>query len=108
MKVQNDSDAILRLKGLLARLEETDRSSKTEGKEGVKGAKESQAVARPQDEIQLSQRAREMERLRDEVANSPEVRQALVDQLREEISSGNYRIDGTKIADAILKENLPH
>jgi flagellar biosynthesis anti-sigma factor FlgM len=99
MKINNDPMA--RLKEVLGRLEEPERT-----KDGAK-ARGGTAAGSKQDEVQLSPQAHEMQRLRDEVMASPELRQALVDQVREEIASGRYRADGTRIADAILNEELP-
>jgi flagellar biosynthesis anti-sigma factor FlgM len=43
--------------------------------------------------------------LTSQALNSPEVRQDKVDALRQSVSSGNYQIDATKIAGAIIDGN---
>ncbi len=98
MKI-NNSDAVNRLKGMLDRIEDGERTSRADAHPG-----RTAGVGRA-DQVQVSARALEIQQLREAVIASPEVRQELVDKLREEIASGRYRIDGTRIADEILKEN---
>ena len=101
MKVEA-TDPLGRLKGLLDRIQQQDQAStsresgKTASTEGAAGSK---------DQMVVSSRAQELAALREAVESSPEVRQELVQQLRDEISSGRYRIDGTRIADAMLRES---
>ena len=99
MKIQNNSDPAARLRSVLDRLDSTERSSRTR-------QDSSTAVSGGQDQIQLSSRAREMQSVRDAIANSPDVRQSVVDKLRDEIGSGRYRIDGTRVADGMLQEEV--
>lgn len=56
------------------------------------------------DPITISPRAREVQRVREKIETSPDVRQALVDEVKQEIASGRYRFDGTRIANALLDE----
>ena len=96
MRVQG-SDPLLRLKSLLNRMDEGDKPERADDR-----APASSAVRA--DEVRLSSRAHEIRALKDRIDASPEIRQEIVTQLREEISSGRYRIDGTRIADAMLAE----
>jgi flagellar biosynthesis anti-sigma factor FlgM len=43
--------------------------------------------------------------LTNQALNSPEVRQGTVDALRQSVSSGQYQLDATKIAAAIISGN---
>jgi flagellar biosynthesis anti-sigma factor FlgM len=43
--------------------------------------------------------------LTSQALNSPEIRQGTVDALRESVSSGQYQLDATKIAAAIISGN---
>jgi flagellar biosynthesis anti-sigma factor FlgM len=43
--------------------------------------------------------------LTSQALNSPEVRQGTVDALREQVSSGQYQLDATKIASGIIDGN---
>ncbi len=99
MKV-NGSDPLSRLREMLGKIEETERSSRAKSSE--RSGQSSDVTST--DSVEVSPRAVEMRRLREEIETSPEVRQELVDQLKDEISSGRYRIDGTKIADSMLSE----
>ena len=58
-------------------------------------------------QVWLAAHAVELTRLQAEIAGMPEVRGALVDRLRDEITDGRYRPDGPQIADALMKEQLP-
>ncbi len=101
MKI-NESDPVSRLQRLLSRLEEPERPGPA--KESPRTGQTTRPV-QGHDEIRVSLTAQELQKMRDEVAASPEQRQQLVDRLREEIASGRYRIDGTLIADKILGES---
>lgn len=103
MKVDG-SDPLGRLKGLLDRIQKQDQV--TQGQEAQKGAS-AEGAAGTKDRLVVSSRAQELAALRDAVEASPDVRRELVEQLREEISSGRYRVDGTRIADALLRETDP-
>jgi flagellar biosynthesis anti-sigma factor FlgM len=43
--------------------------------------------------------------LTSQALNSPEVRQGTVDALRQAVNSGQYQLDATKIAGAIINGN---
>lgn len=105
MKIQSN-DPVSRLKEMLNRLEEPERASQGRSSSTDAGNKTGGTSA-TQDEVQLSARAREIQKLHDEVAASPDLRESIVSKLRTEIASGQYRIDGTRIADGLLKEDLP-
>ncbi|RMG47391.1 MAG: flagellar biosynthesis anti-sigma factor FlgM [Acidobacteria bacterium] len=93
------SDPLHRLRDLLDRLE----GGRTAGRAGP-GSSEGPAESGGADSVQLSERARELQRLRAALMETPDIRQELVDRLRDEIASGRYRIDGTRIADELLRE----
>ncbi len=97
-------DPFDRLKEALSRLEEKDRTERPAGRDRD-GAVGATGRAGETDQVQLSERAREMRRLRDELEKNPEIREQLVAKLREEIASGRYGIDGRRIADGILAED---
>jgi len=59
------------------------------------------------DSVTMSSRAQELAALREAIDSSPEVRREMVEKLREEISSGLYKVDGTRIAEALLDEFKP-
>ena len=96
-------DPFDRLKEALARLEEKDRTERAAGREEDRGTAAT-GRAGEEDRVQLSDRARELRRLREVLDESPEIREELVARLREEIASGRYGIDGRRIAEGILAE----
>ncbi len=96
-------DPFDRLKEALSRLEEKDRAERTRGRNGDEPVAPGGRTG-DTDQVQLSERARELRRLRDALDRSPEIREELVARLREEIASGRYGIDGRRIADGILAE----
>lgn len=102
MKVTG-SDPLSRLRDMMDRLDETDRASRTQSGDR-KGEERTEAASGSGDTVQFSERAQEIRKLRDAIDTSPDLRQELVEQLRGEIASGQYRIDGTKIAGGILSE----
>lgn len=97
----DESDAVSRLRGMLDRLEDGERQGRADG-----AARPTEPAGGRADMVEVSARAQEIRQLRDAIAASPELRQQLVDSLREEIASGRYRIDGSRIADALLSETL--
>ena len=99
MKVDG-SDPLARLRGLLDRIQQQDQVVPSrESDHGADGAKVSS-----KDTVTVSSRAQELAALREAVESNPEVRRELVDRLREEISSGRYRVDGSRVADGLLEE----
>ena len=101
MKVSG-SDPLSRLRDLLRKIDEPERSGKAEEAESTSGERAPEVAGG--DSFQLSGRALEMQRLRQSLEASPDVRQELVQRLRDEIASGNYRIDGSRIVDGLLEE----
>ncbi|MGB8011397.1 MAG: flagellar biosynthesis anti-sigma factor FlgM [Terriglobales bacterium] len=57
----------------------------------------SDQAALPEDQVTISS-------LATQALNQPEVRQGLVDSLRQSITSGQYNLDPSAIADAILNK----
>ncbi len=102
MKVTG-SDPLSRLRDMMDKLDETDRASRTQSGDRKDGER-AEATPGSGDTVQFSERAQEIRRLRDAIDTSPDLRQELVERLRGEIASGQYRIDGTKIAGGILSE----
>lgn len=97
MKI-NPNDPAYRLKKALDRIESGHRAPQNEKPGNLT------SPSAGTDRLALSANAQELQKLRDEIDSSPDVRQALVDRVKEEIASGRYNIDGVKIADALLKE----
>lgn len=72
-----------------------------------KGAR--QAAASPaagKDEVQISARAKELQRIQSLVNEPDEARAQRVEHIRQSVDSGTYDVSGRKIGDAILKQVL--
>jgi len=59
-----------------------------------------------EDNVDLSQAARELQNTQKLMESIPDVRQDKVDRLKNQIESGTYRVDAGKIADKMVKESL--
>lgn len=104
MKIHNENP-VNRLQGLLDRLDEAERGERT-GRTGETGGSRGagETTGPGGDGFEVSNRAREIAGLRGAIEGLPDVRERLVERLREEIASGLYRADGRRIADAMLDE----
>lgn len=60
----------------------------------------------PEEKVTLSERAREIQQVRQAVEALPDVREEKVDELKERIASGEYRVDGEKVAEKMIGESL--
>lgn len=66
-------------------------------------AREADKAGEP-DKVSLSPRSRELLALRKQLEESPEVREALVADLRRQVQEGTYRPDARQIATKMLDE----
>jgi flagellar biosynthesis anti-sigma factor FlgM len=104
MKIHSENP-VSALHGLFDRLDRAERAVRTGRTTGPASAcGTGQATGPIGDGLEVSARAREIARLRGAIEGLPEVRQWLVDRLREEIAGGLYHADGRRIADAMLDE----
>ena len=58
------------------------------------------------DNIQLSQRARLMQKASKVIADTPDVRQDMVDPLKEAVDQGSYPVDPQKVANSMIANML--
>jgi len=58
------------------------------------------------DRVQISERAKELQRLRAAAEQPNAERDARVEQIRQSVEGGTYRVDGQKVADAIIRHVL--
>ena len=59
-----------------------------------------------QDRIQISEHAKELQRLKALTERPDPVREAKVEQISRSVAAGTYAVDGTKVADAMIKQVL--
>lgn len=87
------------LRSYAQRAERLAQPTRPEGPEWVEGAR-----GRGTDEVVLSQEAQEVQRALSVLKETPEVRQELVAELRQQIQDGTYEIDIEGIAELLLSD----
>jgi negative regulator of flagellin synthesis FlgM len=70
-----------------------------EGREGAASAKNSA----PADRVEISGRSKEIADIMSAVEELPEVRESKVQEIRERVDSGAYKVDPDRIAEKILR-----
>jgi flagellar biosynthesis anti-sigma factor FlgM len=58
------------------------------------------------DTVQLSDRAREIQQAAQALKNTPDVREAKVEQTRLEVDKGTYKVVGAQVATDMLRESF--
>ncbi len=96
MEISNNGRAADLAKILLG-VQETDR---TQNKKSVSQTTQSQ------DRVQISERAKELQRLRAAAEEPDQAREARVGQIQQSVEGGTYNVDGKKVADAIIRNVL--
>ena len=62
--------------------------------------------AASQDRVQISEQAKELQRLRTAAEQPSGERAAKVEHIRQSVEGGTYRVDGKQVADAIMRNVL--
>ena len=83
------------------KVEETGSGRKVSGSAGAAEAPQSRAST--SDTVELTSSAQLLERLEKSLAALPEIDNARVDEIRSAIERGDYEIDASAIADAMLR-----
>src|SRR5512145_3114627 len=78
--------------------------SRTKSPEGVDNTSE---VAASEDKVELSPKAREIQRAREVAQSAPEVREDKVEAARRALQSGNLNLRGQDLAKKILEDTRP-
>lgn len=96
MEISNNGRAADLAKILLG-VQETDRTH----------SKKNASQSTPsQDRVQISERAKELQRLRTAAEQPDHERDARVGQIQQSVEGGAYNVDGKKVADAIIRNVL--
>ena len=82
---------------LLLGVQETERPS---------GPTATQKPSEHQDRVQISEHAKELQRLKSLTGQPDAARDARVEKIRQSVEGGTYSVDGTKVADAIIRQVL--
>ncbi len=62
--------------------------------------------AAPEEKVNLSAKARDIQQLRDAVNQLPDVREDKVRELKEQVDKGTYAVNGQNIAEKMVSESL--
>ncbi len=60
----------------------------------------------PEEKVNLSTKARDIQQLRDAINQLPDVREEKVRELKEQVEKGVYDVNGQKIAEKMVAESL--
>ena len=71
---------------------------------GLSGATSNQASL--EDNVVLSPKALEIQKAKKLISSVPDIRHQKVAQIKKQIESGTYQVNGTKIADSMIRESL--
>jgi negative regulator of flagellin synthesis FlgM len=62
--------------------------------------------AEPQDRVQISEHAKELQRIKSLADQPDQIREARVEHIRHSVEAGTYAVDGKKVADAMIRQVL--
>lgn len=96
MEISNNGRAADLAKILLG-VQETDRTH---------NKKTASQQTQSQDRVQISERAKELQRLRASAEQPDKERDARVGQIQQSVEGGTYNVDGKKVADAMIRHVL--
>ena len=60
----------------------------------------------PDEKVNLSTKARDIQQLKDAVSQLPDVREDKVNELKGQVEAGTYTVNGQKIAEKMVSESL--
>ncbi|MBN1828884.1 MAG: flagellar biosynthesis anti-sigma factor FlgM [Deltaproteobacteria bacterium] len=63
-------------------------------------------VLNPEEKVSLSAKAKEIQSLKKAIESLPDVREEKVQELKEQIEQGSYRVNGEKVAESMLRESI--
>ena len=78
-----------------------------QGSEGVnQSLRQEQERAAPTESVNLSHTARDIQKIREIIEATPEIRTEKVGQLKREIEAGTYNVNADTVAEKMLRESL--
>ncbi|GEM_PF-2757173 len=101
MKIHG-ADPISRIQDAIRKSGESDSGTRVE--DGRAKTASVQRGHRGSDEVNLSDQAQELRQLKRVLDADPGFRREMVDSLKQEISSGRYRVDGSRVAEGLMQE----
>ena len=100
MKISKVDDATLQM---IQQYQKTDR---VEDRSQEKPEKAGAANLVPEEKVNLSTTAKDVQSLKNAVSSLPDVREDKVQSLREQIEKGTYKVDAEKVAEKMVGESL--
>ena len=88
-----------------AAIQAVQQYQKTEKVQEESGPKVGGSAA-PEEKVNLSTKARDIQQLRDAVSQLPDVREDKVRELKDKVDKGAYDVNGQKIAEKMVSESL--
>ncbi|MFB3926712.1 MAG: flagellar biosynthesis anti-sigma factor FlgM, partial [Syntrophales bacterium] len=79
---------------------------KNESDEKALGQAPASSAAPPEEKVDLSTTARDIQKLKNEISRLPDVRNEKVQDLKKQLDQGTYKVDGGKIAEKMVGESL--
>ncbi|MDY6864222.1 MAG: flagellar biosynthesis anti-sigma factor FlgM [Thermodesulfobacteriota bacterium] len=102
MKIQ-DKNQILNLNSYLRNIKSKESLEAVKNKEKLKKEK---VAGEKEFEVNLSSRAKDIQKIRKALENVPDIRTEKVNSLKKMIKEGKYNISADKVAESILKESV--
>jgi negative regulator of flagellin synthesis FlgM len=66
----------------------------------------SAAAVKPEEKVDLSTRAKEIQQAKVEVSKSPDVREEKVQEIKTQVEKGTYNVSGEQIANKMVGESI--
>jgi negative regulator of flagellin synthesis FlgM len=99
MKISNVDDASLQIQ----QYQKADRADKVEDRASEKAVA---ANLVPEEKVNLSTTAKDVQSLSNAISKLPDVREEKVQALKDQIEKGTYKVDAEKTADKMVGESL--
>jgi negative regulator of flagellin synthesis FlgM len=68
--------------------------------------KQVNSAVKPEEKVDLSTKAKEIQQAKVEVAKLPDVREEKVQDIKSQVDKGTYNVSGAQIADKMVKESI--
>ncbi len=70
------------------------------------GNQPAQATVKPEEKVDLSTMAREIQQAKVEIARLPDVREEKVQEIKSQVDNGTYNVSGEQIANKMVGESI--
>ncbi len=80
--------------------------SKVEAKKARKSTEVASVATVPTDKVQLSKGSKDVQKMKEILNQTPEMRMEMIESLKKEINAGTYKVDSQEIAGRMLDDLL--